>query len=277
MDIEELSKFQIVLLVLLVSFVTSIATGIVTVTLLAQAPPAVTQTINHVVERTVETVVPEVATSTKSSAPVQTVIVKEDDLVTGSIASALSKTGRVFGGTASTSPVVGLAAEIAPGVLVTDAAIVGKENLVSIGNVSALFSVSETFPDIGIAVLTPESTSTALGDAYKVADSGAIRLGSTVTAILGVTNARVAIGSVSALFGLSDTAKKGAPSIHVRAIDTNVGAGSITGAPLINVFGDLVGISTGVSKAAGGAGTFVSASDIITLLASKATTTPAHS
>lgn len=45
-----------VLLCLLVSFVTSIATGITVVSLLQQSPEPVTQTINRVVERTVETV-----------------------------------------------------------------------------------------------------------------------------------------------------------------------------------------------------------------------------
>jgi len=55
---EQLNNQQIVLLVLLVSFVTSIATGIVTVTLMQQAPAGITQTINKVVERTVENVVP---------------------------------------------------------------------------------------------------------------------------------------------------------------------------------------------------------------------------
>jgi len=267
MDIEELNKFQLVLLALLVSFVTSIATGIVTVTLLAQAPPGVTETINHVVERTIQTIVPQ--TTAPASNSTQTVVVKEDDLITGSIASAMTKTGRVFGGTATTSPVVGLAAEIAPGVLVTDSAIVSKEMLVSIGGVNALFSVSRTFPDMGVAVLSPEATSTALGAPFTVGDTGAVKLGSTVTAILGVSNERVAIGSVSAVFPLTASA---------RAIDSNLSAGNITGEPLIDIFGNLVGISTGVSHAAGAGGTFISASDIVVALSAKpstASTTPA--
>ncbi|MEK7596267.1 MAG: trypsin-like peptidase domain-containing protein [Patescibacteria group bacterium] len=51
MDLEKLSKFQIVLLTLLVSFMTSLVTGIVTVTLVNQAPPAMTQSIYKVIEK----------------------------------------------------------------------------------------------------------------------------------------------------------------------------------------------------------------------------------
>jgi len=274
MDIEELNKFQIVLLTLLVSFVTSIATGIVTVTLLQQAPSGVTETINHVVERTIETIVPSATSTAPAKQTTQTVVVKEDDLITGSIASALAKTGRVFGGTSTTSPVVGLAAEISPGVLVADSSVLPGDHLVSIGNVNALFSVSETFPDIGIAVLRPDATSTILGDPFSVADTSSVKLGSTVTAVLSVANERVAIGAVSALFPLASVTAGGGAGVSVRAVDTNLDASSVTGAPLVNIFGDLVGITTGVS-AAQGRGTFVSASDIAALLSENASTTPA--
>src|SRR3989344_8951136 len=53
MNMESLTKTQIVLLVLLVSFVTSLATGIVTVTLVNQAPKPITHTISKVVEKLV--------------------------------------------------------------------------------------------------------------------------------------------------------------------------------------------------------------------------------
>src|SRR3990167_7973092 len=93
MDIEHLTKHQIVLLAFLVGFVTSIATGIVTVSLMDQAPPSVTRTINQIVERTVEKVVPAVVPASQGAAAATTVIkettvvVKNDDLVAQSISS----------------------------------------------------------------------------------------------------------------------------------------------------------------------------------------------
>jgi hypothetical protein len=53
---EHLTKQQIVLLTLFTTFVTSIATGIVTVSLMDQAPPAATGTIERVIEQTVNQV-----------------------------------------------------------------------------------------------------------------------------------------------------------------------------------------------------------------------------
>lgn len=84
---EELNKNQLILLTLLVSFVTSIATGIITVSLLQEAPPSVTQVINRVVERTIE----QAVTTTDSEGNQETVrevtvVVKEEDQVIDAIA-----------------------------------------------------------------------------------------------------------------------------------------------------------------------------------------------
>lgn len=51
MDIDKLTKTQFVLLILLVSFVTSLATAIVTATLVKQAPPLFTQSVTKVIEK----------------------------------------------------------------------------------------------------------------------------------------------------------------------------------------------------------------------------------
>lgn len=56
MDIKDLNKTQLILLTLLITFVVSIATGIVTVTLMNQMPKSATQTINNVIQRTIEKV-----------------------------------------------------------------------------------------------------------------------------------------------------------------------------------------------------------------------------
>lgn len=56
MEIKELDKKQLILLTLLITFVVSIATGIVTVSLMNQTPQNVPQTINNIIQRTIEKV-----------------------------------------------------------------------------------------------------------------------------------------------------------------------------------------------------------------------------
>ena len=58
MDIKDLNKSQLILLAVLLSFITSIATGITTVTLMQQAPASVTVPVTRIVRETVEKVVP---------------------------------------------------------------------------------------------------------------------------------------------------------------------------------------------------------------------------
>ncbi len=82
---EDLNKNQLVLLTLFVSFVTSIATGIITVSLLQEAPPSVTQVINRVVEKTIEQAGTITNNDGTQSVREVTVVVKEEDQVIGAI------------------------------------------------------------------------------------------------------------------------------------------------------------------------------------------------
>jgi hypothetical protein len=92
MDIDELSNSQLLLLTILVNFVMSIATGIVTVSLLDKAPPTVLQSVNRIVEHTVETVVPAVDVP---SAPAQQQPTEEDQLV-ATIAGDKARTVAIY-------------------------------------------------------------------------------------------------------------------------------------------------------------------------------------
>jgi len=81
---ENLTKTQLVLLVLLISFVTSLVTGIVSVTLVNQAPAQITQTINRVIEK----VTPE-GISGKDSAAAAALVITSEDLVTKLVSDTL--------------------------------------------------------------------------------------------------------------------------------------------------------------------------------------------
>lgn len=95
MDIEELNKTQIILLTLLVSFITSIATGIVTVSLMNQVPKIVTDTVHKVIEKTVERVVPSEQKATVIE-NTETIIVSDQDFVIKAIEKNSNSLVRIF-------------------------------------------------------------------------------------------------------------------------------------------------------------------------------------
>ncbi len=125
MDIEDLNKSQIILLTLLVSFVTSIATGIVTVSLMEKAPKDVVRVTQKVVERVVEKV--EQANPIKKDEPVKekiiekTVIVKEGDVMAQSIAENRIKVLSIY--EAESDKFLAFAFPAQQGSIVTDASI----------------------------------------------------------------------------------------------------------------------------------------------------------
>ena len=58
MDIKDLNKAQLVMLLILLSFVVSIATSIISVSLMQEAPVSISAPINRVIQETVQKIVP---------------------------------------------------------------------------------------------------------------------------------------------------------------------------------------------------------------------------
>jgi S1-C subfamily serine protease len=239
-DMEELTKTQLILLALLVSFVTSIATGIATVALMDQAPADVTRVINRVVERTIEKVTP-----TEQGASVvtqeKTVIVKEEDALTSAIDSISKSLVRLYQGDGTSRVFLGMGAVLGPDkYVVTDADIVtlgARYEGVLPDGTSIVFEAIGNNKAKGIGVLsviteTGNETSALVG---LKATQVTTKLGQTVFTVSGELT-KIGTGIVS---GLPKQSEMGSGDIEVT-INTS---GFVTGAPLGNLFGEVVGIA----------------------------------
>lgn len=256
MDLEHLNKSQIVLLTLLVSFVTSVATGIVTVTMLEEAPPVIAQTVNRVVERTVERVVPSGQPAAVNTVTEKTVVIKESDVIAQAVTKVNSSIVRLFtiGKDAEGKDIdkflgIGIVFK-SDGTIVTDGATlpVGPLFVMRADGGRATATVASSDEATGLAVLHA-STSTPDGQALawnEIQIAGADpALGKNVVAVSGRTSTRIGDGIVTAL-------PDDASADTVKILETNIPVGAIAyGSPLIDGEGTLVGLSTTVSRAKG--------------------------
>lgn len=150
MDIKDLNKPQLILLAVLLSFVTSIATGITTVTLMQQAPASFTEPVNRVIKQTVEKI-----QQVEGKTVTQTVIVKEEDLVVDAIAKNKSAVFSITrNGEDSNNQNVELSAGNGfvinnEGVLVSDTAWVANEAEYFVTNSSGKFRAQFLFSNEG--------------------------------------------------------------------------------------------------------------------------------
>lgn len=247
MDIEHLSKSQIILLTLLVSFVTSIATGIVTVSLMQQAPPVIAQTVNRVIERTIQTVASSTPARAQAATVItkeKTVVVNESDLIAAAIKQIEPSVVRVYNSSVENPLLLALGIVVdSGGTIATDSEALGGRADVTVvpqdGKRVRMF-VTRIDRDNGFAFLQ-ESTTTPATSPWMAAkiSAGQTILGESIVAIAGKTTTRIAPGVVTALI----TAGGG----HI--IDTNISSDAILpGSPIVSTQGALLGVSTAVSR-----------------------------
>jgi S1-C subfamily serine protease len=250
MDIEELSKSQIVLLVLFISFVTSMATGIVTVSLMDQAPTSVAQTVDRVIQQTIkEVAAPEQAAAVVSSVPPKTVVVTESDEIASAVQKSLPSVVHLYSADGTTFLGLGTVLD-SSGTTVTDIAAIGNVPVVSIlestgASEPAMVTTRDTTNGIAfLSIATSTSTSTPVWEPIGIPSASA-NLGETVVLLSGQTNAWVGSGLVSSLTPAQD----GMPPL----VKTDISGDNVLyGSPLIDTGGNLVGISTSVSRSSSG-------------------------
>jgi len=257
---EQLNKHQLILLALLVSFVTSIATGIVTVALMDQAPQSVSQTINRVVERTIQQVVSPATTTINTVNTIkETVVVNEDDQVVNTISKNSGSLIRIFRTNTDITSGTDAMTFVGIGVAVSDDNIIATDNsLISDGGkYFTSFSdgklrdlnVLRSSPGEQIALLKIVADATTTMNLSKtILSKNDIKLGQSIVYIGGQTKNSVAVGIVSSL-GTKDvvinTPNSNATTTQtiVSSIETTFPSNNlISGGPLLNLSGEIVGI-----------------------------------
>ncbi len=261
MDLEKLTKHQTILLALLLSFVTSIATGIVTVTLMDQAPPAMTNTINRIVERTVEVVVPDPKGQAASVITKETtVVVKEEDLITDAIKKGSEFVVRIeTQGEEEGYNTILLGSVISKnGMIITDSEYVTDdgEYFARIKGQRYPLVVLGQNEEKNLAILSVsfgEGEEKKEFQAASFADMQKLELGQTLISLGGVARDIISTGVISGLVtknvAVEPTDKEDDENTEPRfitqlsRIDTNISGTSISGGPNINVFGDMIGMT----------------------------------
>lgn len=242
-NVEDLNKTQIILLALLVSFVSSVAVSIMTYSLLSEDQLTVTQTINRVVEKTIETVVQSPAKPDVVTKEV-TVVVKEEDLIIDAISKNKESLVRIFSeqlegniffsfGTILNSegliatPKIALGDGVALSGIMPDGTKV-LLSLVSIGDNFSFFKISDlnglNFKEV------------------LIGDSDALQLGQTLVSIKGENKNEISVGRITS-FTNFPVESSVVNNSKYSLIETDVVG--LIGSPALNLQGELIGLESG--------------------------------
>jgi len=252
---ENLTKQQLILLALLVSFVTSIATGIVTVALMSQAPVGVVQTINKVVERTVETVVgPTKETQTVVK---ETVVVSTDDQIVSAVEKNKNSVIRIY--RTNSDPTAGSNSMVFVGlgvIISSDGMLATDNNLISDGakyfTTNADSKLSELVilraisgEQVAILKIKGDDKNSVKYTAVSLSKND-LKLGQSVIYIGGESKDSVSTGIVSTLsvkeIKPTDNATSTPITTKISSIETSIPANFTSGGLLLNLSGELVGM-----------------------------------
>jgi hypothetical protein len=129
---EDLTKQQMVLLTVLVSFVCSVATSIMIVSLLTDTAPVVTQTINNIVEKTIEKVVTGTTTPIYIKTPSVPVMTEGEKVLSAlqiNLPKMVSIREKALVGESATSTVkIGVGTMVSPdGLILVDSSVIGEK------------------------------------------------------------------------------------------------------------------------------------------------------
>lgn len=236
MDIERLNKTQIVLLTLLVSFVTSIATGIATVSLMEKAPTDVTRVISRIVEKPIETIIP----NTRTIVEERTVVVSEGERIADAVKKVSPSIVRLYalsGRDETDFKGIGIIVS-ADGTVLADSRIVeSRSEYVAVLSDGTRLNAnpSDSQGERGFFVLDRAGYGGLFtGAAFAAFDT--LELGQTVVAIAGETATRIAPGVIAELVPApeSESASRLHATIDVSSI--------VLGAPLIDLSGNVIGM-----------------------------------
>ena len=248
---EDLNKNQVILLTLLVSFVTSIATGIMTVSLLQQAPLEVTRNINRIVEKTIETVTPVTSFIPSKEKEVTTVVVKEEDLVISSINKNLKSIVRIT----EKDPLLLTDSFFGIGLIISKEGLLITDRRTITANNTYIASLSDgtnvTLTPLGVdkktntmlfKAIQPEKNQIVFTPATLAEND--VKLGQSVIGLGGDESNAVSVGRVSSLnIKTLEITNSTSTTKYISGIETDISLRDIVfGSPLFNLSGDVVGM-----------------------------------
>lgn len=244
MDIKDLNRSQFLLLLLLIMFVSSITTAIVTVTLMDQSPRAgVTNTINRVIERVIPGATTTIVKIVKEEVPTVSEgeqIVKAMEVVAPSVVKLNIKTDKgidtIGTGFVARGDIVATALKNLPEGVTNVSIVKGSINVLgevvkrdAENNIALIrFAATSSLPTDKLLFTKNLPTSGATSVALAYSDNGSPEI------MMGI------------IMGVINTTSTTTPSVGAGVIRTGSVIGDNIGGPIINTAGEIVGI--GISR-----------------------------